>query len=194
MEQTLDLKSLIAAQPVIHTRTIHLSTFPLDDAGVIVQGELKDHRLRTIFDLAGRMIEPGVVHHMIIRVLVRDNPLRIVEAEAEMVKVPMDQCRQTLDVMDKVPGLEIKAGFSGRVKALLGGKQGCTHLSHLLMVMAQEIVHGWLTHDRREKRPVPASLEDVRERGFLLNSCRLWTENGSKMKELSDAITAFHGK
>ena len=189
----MDLKALIEDKPVIHTRTITLSTHPLDDLGIVVRGELKDHRRRPVFDLAGRLIEPGVVHHMVIRVLIRDNPLRIVEAEAEMVKVPMAECRETLDVMEKVPGMEIRAGFSSRVRQLLGGRNGCSHLSHLLMVMAQEIVHGWLTHARREKRPVPASMDDVRERGFLINSCRLWTENGAKHKELSDAITAFHG-
>lgn len=189
----MNLKSLVENQPTIHTRTITLSTFPLDDSGVIVQGELKDYRHRKVFDLTGRMIEPGVVHHMIIRVLVRGNPLRIVEAEGEMIQVPMPDCRGTLDVMEKVPGLEVKAGYSGQVRNLLGGKQGCSHLAHLLTVMGQEIVHGWLTHNRKEKRPVPASLDDVRERHFLINSCRLWTENGTKMKELNDAITAFHG-
>ncbi len=106
----------------------------------------------------------------------------------------MPQCRQTLDVIANVAGLIVKPGYSSKVKEIIGGKKGCSHLSHLLTVMGQEIVHGWLTHNRKRKKPVPESLTDVKERGFLINSCRLWTENGSKMKELSDAITAFHGR
>ncbi len=55
----MKLKSLIIKQAAIHTRTISLTTFPLDDARIIVQGELKDHRHQKVFDLTGRQIEPG---------------------------------------------------------------------------------------------------------------------------------------
>ncbi|RLB94545.1 MAG: hypothetical protein DRH26_00860, partial [Deltaproteobacteria bacterium] len=48
---------------------------------------------------------------MVIRLLIKGNPLRIAHAEAEMHHVPMDECRSTLNTLEKTIGLEVKSGF-----------------------------------------------------------------------------------
>ncbi len=172
----------------IHSRTISLSSYPLKKSEIIVEGILLDERFQKVFTLSGDVKEPGVVHHIEVRLLICDNPLRIVKAEAEMPHIPMDECRESLELIGYVEGVEIGRGFSKKVRTLTGGTKGCTHLAHLLTVMSQEIVHGWMTDKRKKKRPLPKSLEHVKERDFLINSCRMWTENGPKMRELKQAF------
>jgi hypothetical protein len=54
--------------------------------------------------------------------------------------------------------------------------------------MAQEIVHGWLTEKRRNPAPLPDNLEDIKEKGFLVDSCRMWKKDGPKIQALVQAF------
>jgi hypothetical protein len=109
-----------------------------------------------------------------------------------MLHVPLPECRSTLDLVERLKGLEIKSGFSKNIHAIMGGKKGCTHLCQLIVTMGQEIVHGWLTHNGRNKSPVPERLDALSEKNFLINSCRMWTPKGPKMRALEKAIK--HGR
>ena len=184
----MELRELIKNKKKIHTRKIELATYSINDSELIVQGTLLDERFQKIFDITEKELPPGVIHHMKIYLLIHDNPLRIVKAEAFMPHVPMPQCRGTLDVIKKVEGLEIKAGFSKKIKDFMGSTKGCTHLTHLLTVMGQEIVHGWLTEKRKHKTKAPTSIDQIAEKSFILNSCKLWTEDGPKIKAIKEAI------
>ncbi len=66
----------------------------------------------------------------------------------------------------------------------MGGKKGCTHLCQLINTMSQEIVQGWLTQKSRKKSPAPKDLESFKEKAYLIDSCRMWTKNGPKIKRL----------
>ena len=184
----MELKELIKNKKKIHTRNIELATYSGNDSELIVQGKLIDERFQQVFDITEKQLPEGLIHHMIIYLLICDNPLRIVKAEAFMPHVPMSQCHETLDVIKKVEGLEIKGGFSKKIKEFMGATKGCTHLTHLLTVMGQEIVHGWLTEKRKKKTPIPTSIDQIKEKNFILNSCRLWTKDGPKVKAIQDAI------
>ena len=184
----MGLKELIKNKKKIHTRKIELATYSVNDSELIVQGTLFDERFQKVFDITEKELPAGVIHHMVIYLLIRDNPLRIAKAEALMPHVPMVECHETLDVIKKVEGLEIKGGFSKKINSFMGSIKGCTHLTHLLTVMGQEIVHGWLTEKRKHKTEVPASIDQIKEKNFILNSCRLWTEDGPKIKAIKEAI------
>ncbi|MCA1795514.1 MAG: DUF2889 domain-containing protein [Desulfobacteraceae bacterium] len=171
-----------------HTRDIRMATYPHEGGRVIITGELKDIRYVPIFDITGRVLEPGTIHHMRLFCLVASDPLRIVEAQADMSTIPMEECRTTLDRIPLLAGLEIKPGFTRQVGTIMGGTRGCTHLCTLTKAMAQEIVHGWLTEKRREPTPLPDNIEDIKESGFLVDSCRLWQKDGPKLQALEQAI------
>ncbi|MCK5311530.1 MAG: DUF2889 domain-containing protein [Desulfobacteraceae bacterium] len=184
----MELKELIKNKKKIHTRNIELATYSVNDSELIVTGKLIDERFQTVFDITEKELSPGLIHNMEIFLLIHDNPLKIVKAEAFMPHVPMSQCHETLEVLKKVEGLEIKGGFSKKIKEYMGSTKGCTHLTHLLTVMGQEIVHGWLTEKRKHKTPVPESIEQIKEKNFILNSCKLWTEDGPKVQAIREAI------
>ena len=182
------LKQFIQNKTAIHTRDINLATHPLTDSSIIVHGILKDQRKTIIFDVTGAPMEPGIIHHMEVILLIKSDPLRIDDAEADMIHVPMPECRTTLDTVEKLKGLETRSGFSKNIRRIMGGKAGCNHLSQLVLAMGQEIVHGWLTHKRKEYSPAPKDFDTFDEKRFLIDSCRMWSKNGPKMKNLEKAM------
>ncbi len=184
------LNKIIENKIKIHTRDIRLATYAHTNSQVIVHGVLKDQRYIKVFDITGKVLEPGIIHHMDVKLLIKSNPLTIVDAQAQMIHVPMLECSTTLDTVEKLKGLEIKSGFSRKIRSIMGGNKGCTHLCQLIISMGQEIVHGWLTQKRKEKSQVPKSLENISEKNFLIDSCRLWTRQGPKIKSLEKAIKA----
>ncbi len=186
------LDNILENKVRIHTRDIQLATYPHTGSRVIVHGVLKDERYIRIFDVTGAVIEPGIIHHMDVKLLIKPDPLMIEDAEAKMIQVPMTECTTTLDTIEKLKGLEIKSGFSKNIRDIMGGKKGCTHLCQLVIAMGQEIVHGWLTQKRKDNSSMPKDLDNFSEKNFLIDSCRLWTRQGPKMKSLEQAIKAGH--
>jgi len=186
------LGEIIKQQSKIHTRDISLTTYPHTDSRVLIHGELKDKRYIPVFDLTGSVKAPGIIHHMSVSLLIDPSPLTIIQAEAQMLTIPLEECRATLDRVDLLCGVKIESGFSSHVRQIMGGNRGCTHLCGLVVAMGQEIVHGWLTQKRSKKSPVPASLDKVKEKNFLIDSCRIWKKDGPKMKELLLAIEKTH--
>ena len=182
------LADLINDRPRIHTRDIRMTTFPHENGRVIVAGELIDTRYIKIFDITGNILEPGTIHHIRLFCRIAPDPLRILEAEADMPTIPMADCRTTLDRVPLLQGLEIKPGFTRRVAQIMGGTKGCTHLATLTKAMAQEMVHGWLTEKRRDPVSLPDNIADIKEKGFLVDSCRMWKKDGPKIQALAQAI------
>ncbi len=182
------LTQIIKNIPKIHTRDLNLTTYPHTNGKIIVHGVLKDQRYIPVFDVTGEIKNPGIIHHLDVKLLIASDPLRIELAQATMHHVPMAECQTTLDTIEGLNGIEIKSGFSGKIRKLMGGKKGCTHLCHLITVMGQEIVHGWLTEKRKNNSPLPKDIETLNESNFLIDSCRMWTKNGPKMTNLIQAI------
>jgi len=182
------LDKILENKVKIHTRDIQLATYTHKDSRVIVHGVLKDRRYIRVFDVTGAVKEPGIIHNMDVKLLIKSDPLMIEDAEAKMLHVPMNECHTTLDTMEKLIGVEIKSGFSKNIRNLMGGEKGCTHLCQLVIAMGQEIVHGWLTQKRKNKSSMPKNIESFTEKEFLIDSCRMWTRQGPKVKQLEQAI------
>jgi hypothetical protein len=174
----------------IHSRTIELATYPIENAQVIVHGVLKDYRYVRVFDAAGAIKEPGIVHHIEARLLISSNPLVIEEAEAEMVVVPIDECRQAIENIKHLIGEQVRSGFSKQVRSVVGGTRGCNHLSQLIVSMGQEIVSGWLTRKRRDRPTLPKNMESFQEKDYILDSCLMWSKEGPRYNNLVKAIQA----
>ena len=66
--------------------------------------------------------------------------LEIIDTKIEMGKLPQQICRIPLDKVHKLKGLRVERGFRQKVKRIVGGKEGCIHISDLIHEMAQGIV------------------------------------------------------
>jgi len=180
------LKELIQKAPV-HERRLEFKTYPLEDDRVIVEGWLRDERLTTGYHWDARIREPGVVHHLCVRLLVGGTPLSIQDAEAEMPVVPHPLCPTTQDALEKITGLPIVTGFSDRVRELIGGIEGCSHIMHLVIAMGPAALHGYWTQQSTKPPAAPRSADRDPRLDYVINSCRLWREDGPLIQRVRAA-------
>ena len=181
------LKEMINQEPV-HERRVEFRTYPMDNNQVIVEGWLRDERLVTGYHWDGRDRPPGVVHWLCVRLLLGEWPLRVLDAEAEMPGVPQDFCRDTQESVKKVVGMSIVSGFSEEVRRLIGGVEGCAHLTYLIVAMGPAALHGYWTQRSRRPLKVPRSLEDIAGLNYLINSCQLWREDGPMIQLVRETL------
>jgi hypothetical protein len=162
----------------IHTRRIRIDTYEADDASLVIEGSLRDNRYfpYVIFATQERF-EPGVIHRMKVQMRLSVPELEIQAVKAEMPKVPSPECRVIRQNLHKLEGLKIRAGFTNRVRALLGKTEGCLHLTHLILSMSSAAVQGaWTYYSRR--RTTDPSRPPAADESMLVNSCWMWREGG----------------
>ncbi len=187
------LKDLIQGAPV-HERRLEFRTYPLEDERLIVEGWLRDERLVPGYHWDGATSPTGVIHWMCVRLLVGGWPITILDAEAEMPDIPHELCPTTLESVKKIVGLSIVSGYSEEVHRRLGGVQGCAHLTHLIVTMGPAVLHGYWTQISRQRRPIPKSLDEFPGLANLINSCKLWKEDGPFMQMIQTELEKQKGK
>ena len=167
----------------IHTRQITVTTYDTEEASVIVEGVLKDDRLKEIHRPTGENVPPGTVHHMIIRMKVNMPRLTIEDIDVDMPTVPHDECPETRNSLEPVIGMRVTSGFTNSVKDLVGGPKGCAHLVALLVSMASATVQGTWTAMSRKHNPATGYMSKAMN--AIVDTCRVWRADGPK---LADAL------
>ncbi|MCP4129544.1 MAG: DUF2889 domain-containing protein [bacterium] len=180
------------AGDMVHNRVIDISSYAADDdKHLIVEGRLLDEREKSYFLMTGEEKPAGELHNMVIRLLIHIPGMRIEDAEVEMRTVPREECLETEKIVETIKGMEIKAGFSFKIRTLFGGKEGCNHLLHLLTDMAPAVVQGvWAL---KAQRPVDkesgSDIERIEKmKRTLKNTCYVWREDGPTYTKLLDVV------
>lgn len=161
----------------VHTRNIEVTTYAYDGQRVIVEGSLKDERFQHSHMVTGETFPSGVIHHMVIRLLVNCSNLLIEDLDVELLSVPREVCRETIDCLAPMKGLTITKGFTSKVKKLAGGNKGCTHLVELIVAMAPAVFQGVGAH-QSQKTSAFDSERAQRIVQYLTNTCHGWREDG----------------
>jgi hypothetical protein len=171
-----------------HTRDISITTHPADDDSIILEGVLVDRRLKDYFLFTGERRSAGVIHHMIIRLLLKGPQLEILEVEVEMPGIPREECGELIECLRPIVGLTITAGFTSRVKELVGGVKGCFHLLTLLLAMAPAGVQGYWSN--RMTKPMDRNSIPRQDRiKFLpVNSCGVWRADGPFVRRMKKEL------
>jgi hypothetical protein len=171
----------------IHTRNIEVTAYAYDEQRIIVEGSLKDDRYSYSYTITGEKLPNGIIHHMTIRLLVNCSNLLIEDVDVDMISVPREECRETVESLAPIKGLTITKGFTSKAKKIAGGKKGCTHLMELLLVIAPAAVQGSLAYRSRKQ----ADFDPDRARTilqFLINTCRVWREDGPLVERFKKMI------
>jgi hypothetical protein len=171
----------------LRTRKIEVSTYEYDEQRVIVEGSFKDGRFRKSYIITGEISPSGLIHHMTIRLLVNCSNRMIEDVGVNLTSFPMEECRETIGSLAPIKGLTITKGFTLKVKQMVGGNKGCTHLVELLQAMAPAVVQGVNTHQSQ----IPSSFNTDRTQRMLknlINSCYAWKEDGPLVKRLQKNI------
>ncbi|MCP3942737.1 MAG: DUF2889 domain-containing protein [Desulfobacteraceae bacterium] len=167
----------------IHNRNLDISSYIVDDDHILITGEFKEKNLITIYEKSGKPIEPNVFHHMQIQLIVKISELKIVDIHAKILGGPYDNvCREMENSLDKIKGLNIAAGFSSKVKKIVGGTQGCLHLTTLLLSMAPAVLQGYWVFGARDKNRKDNSEFDIGE--YLIDTCWAWRKDGPLAENL----------
>jgi hypothetical protein len=161
----------------IHTRNIGITTYAYDGQRIIIEGLLRDDRMQDSHVITGETFPAGVIHHMAVRLLVNCSTLLIEDVDAELIRVPRDICRETLNCLAPIKGLTITRGFTAKVKKLAGGTKGCTHVVELLLAMAPAAIQGYAAHQSRKPADGNALHKDMVFK-YLVNTCHAWREDG----------------
>jgi hypothetical protein len=168
-------------EKLVHTRKISMRTSDVGDHTIEVEGDLIDNRYRHGHHVPSEEWE--LVHHMVIRMKVKGPALFIEQAEATMPHYPRQECTVVLPWIRKLEGLRIAPGFTMKVKRIIGGKNGCAHLTSLVIAMGEAAVQGyWAAYGVEKGR------EGVREQDLkqFINTCYLWREDGPIVKEFRE--------
>lgn len=176
----------------IQGRRIDITSYACDDEHIIICGELQDQRLVSTYTVANQPRPPGTVHQMRICMKVATSTLTIAEIEAELAAVPHKECVELVDTVAAIKGLTLSRGFSAEVKKRIGGRNGCIHLTTLLLAMAPAALQGyWVNNDRD---PARRRLSGEHLEQYLVDSCRVWRREGPLVKEIARAanVTLKH--
>jgi hypothetical protein len=79
---------------------------------------------------------PEVIHSLELEGTLSLPDLVIRSIEARALKQPYTECADSVTPMAGLVGISISAGFSSRVKDLLGGTRGCSHFLSLALDVA----------------------------------------------------------
>lgn len=129
--------SLPVKRQPLHTRELTMQGYHREDGLLDIEGHLVDTKP---FDInnkdRGGVIKTGEsLHEMRVRLTVNSN-FEIVDAEAVTVWAPFDHCQGGTRSFSNLIGQTIGPGWNRRVKEIVGGIRGCTHITEMLAQIA----------------------------------------------------------
>ncbi|NOV22497.1 DUF2889 domain-containing protein [Cupriavidus necator] len=168
----------------IHVRRITCTGYERSDGLFDIEGEMQDIT-PTGTDLLFKLVPPGApIHHMRIVLTVDRDPL-IHDVSAKIDAGPTESCPDITPAYAGLKGLQIRGGFRQQVKAVVGGVNGCTHLTELLGPLATTAMQTTMAVMRRERngRRLDADGKPI-PRPMLINSCHTYREDSAMAKRL----------
>ena len=165
----------------LHTRNIEVTTYDYDRQRIIVEGVLKDEIFQESHAITGETFPSGIIHHMAIRLLVDCSNLLIEDVDVDLISMPRDVCRETIDCLAPIKGLTITGGFTFKIKKIAGGNRGCIHLVELLEAMAPAVFQGFAA--QQTQKPVVFDPDRAKKMlHWVVNTCHPWREDGPFVK------------
>ncbi|MBW2651371.1 MAG: DUF2889 domain-containing protein [Deltaproteobacteria bacterium] len=162
---------------LVHSRDVSINIFSMDDGTLLAEGSLRDNRKFPSYSYAARrFIDPGDIHHIVVRLYVSVPENVITRAEADMIAVPGGGiCLEIKDSIKNLAGVCVKRGFTKKVLDIMGGVRGCLHIRSLVIAMGSAIVQA--QYHRVEKDSPGTDIPEM-DTSIFKNSCWLWREGG----------------
>lgn len=166
-----------AARTLRHSRRIELNGYEREDGLWDIEAHLVDTKAYDFSNhFRGEVPAGKPVHDMWMRLTV-DDTLTIHAVAAKTDHAPFPSCPQIAANYDQLIGMQIRSGWTDRVRSKMGQVGGCTHLYELLRPLATTAFQTIMTLRKPKKR-------DPKKRPPLLNTCHGWRDSGEAVKEL----------
>jgi hypothetical protein len=168
----------------IHTRQIDCRGYLREDGLWDVEGHITDVKTYAFHnDWRGHM-SPGMpIHDMWIRLTV-DNEFVVRAVEATMDGTPYQICSGATPNFQRLVGERIQGGWRRRVRELLGGANGCTHLVELLSpvgTVALQTIRPYLRYLVKQSLAAGEDDPTVR-RPWQIDTCYGWSSENEVVR------------
>jgi hypothetical protein len=174
------------ARQHLHTRNIDLTGYYRDDGLWDIEAHIVDKKTYTYENKWRGTVASGLpVHDMSIRLTI-DRELVVQAIEVVMDVQPYTICSDVLGNFQGIVGLKIGAGWNRRVREVVGGVLGCTHLAELLGPLATVTFQTLSADYARELMGLaPADRGEMEsdQAPFMLNGCFTWSPQSPIVKE-----------
>lgn len=161
-----------AAREKLHHRSVVCQGFKRADGLWDIEAELVDTKTYSYHNRdRGEVAAGEPVHQMQLRLTI-DLDMNIIEAQAGMDYSPFTMCRGAREVMKRLEGMQIKAGWLREVSARIGRRESCTHLYELLRPLsttAYQTLHRAL--EERAKQRAASNPTRQRARPKIIDQC-----------------------
>ena len=165
----------------LHNRNIFLKGFLRDDNLYDIEAELTDTKHYSIPNKDRNIIVAGdPIHNMKIKITL-DKNLIIKDASAVTSHGPFDICKDANKNFSKIIGIQIKPGWKKKLLQLIGGINGCTHITELLTPIATTAYQTIKGHEARVNRE---KKNDQNTKPILLGTCHAFNPKGKVVKRL----------
>jgi hypothetical protein len=171
-----------AERSPIHTRAIECRSYRRADGLFDIEGHLTDVKSYPFSsEYRGEVKAGEPVHDMWLRLTV-DDDMVVREVEAKTDAGPYAVCPAINPAFAKLKGLAVGPGWNKKVRELLGGVRGCTHLVDLLGPMGTVTLHTvrWSTSAPGAKPRAPSRPP--------LNICHAWSADGEVVRREYPAL------
>lgn len=168
---------------LLHTRQITCRGYKRSDGLYDIEGDLKDVVPRETH-LHFKVVPAGeCIHHMRL-VMTIDDTLVIRDLRARMDATPTPYCAHIEANYAALKGVSITPGFRQRIRDIVGGTRGCTHVTDLLDPMATTAVQTLHANVRFQSAAtaVPRVSDARQPPAKLLDSCHGWRADGPAVR------------
>jgi Protein of unknown function (DUF2889) len=164
-----------APRELLHTRQIECQGFHRNDGLWDIEAHMIDRKSYSFpSDERGEVVAGTPIHDMWVRVTLDDSFL-IQAIEAVTDASPYQLCPAITPNFQRLVGLRIGPGFNRKVKELVGGVEGCTHLVELMGPLATTAFQTIFSAKHREQRERAQGSEGVparpSKRPRLIDTC-----------------------
>lgn len=170
----------------LHTRQYEVKTYRIDAEHMLVRGAIRDTKPAGLYVIDDD--QPLVIHDMLVELTVCITDYQIIDASAQFLSHPNENCPQITEHYKQLIGLNVARGFNRSVRELFGGPRGCAHTTALLQAMGPAVHQSlWsmsVLAARTGGRP-PGSGDAADFDRMLtgnLNTCHIWDENGQHVQ------------
>ena len=167
---------------LLHTRNVTCTGYLRDDGLMDIEGHLIDTKSYDFpnHDRGGHIPAGKPLHGISARITL-DESLTIKEAQACMDYTPYHYCKEIAPVFSQVVGIQIGAGWMGRIREVMGGTKGCTHISELLGPMATTAFQTLVSISGPDQMP-EAGQPPRKKAPVYMNSCHSYAKDGPIIK------------
>jgi len=169
-----------APREPLHTRHVECCGYRRADGSWDIEGHITDVKAYAFTNRWRGEIPPGTpLHEMWVRVTI-DYGMTILAIEAVTDNAPFAVCPAITANFQRLKGLRIGPGFNAKVRELLGGTEGCTHIVELMGPIATTAFQTMFSERRRTEPPKQPGAP--RRRPPVIDTCHAYASDGELVR------------